>query len=234
MMQDLYARIVQSYKAAPELRMTWLENLAKFNEDVRAVPSHAPVLACLTESCPVRAQHQHPTEAAFARMHMVAMLCVVAAPCVLCPCPDGPCRRHRYEFLQLTHGRTTPRITVVREVLSGMSLQLEDDMNIEHTPVRPARPRGSTALTCLQDLDHVFQSKIFTEKSLTEQLVRTIGLFKDAAMFEHANEVYKLLVPLYESHHGYALLAAAHLDLGAMYRTVEAGVRARSLCGARG
>ena len=77
----------------------------------------------------------------------------------------------------------------------------------------------------VQELEHVFESTVFTEKRLIEQLRAAVRLLKDAGMLETANMVYKLLIPIYEEHRDYEKLAECHKDLMELYQSVHAYVR---------
>jgi len=60
-------------------------------------------------------------------------------------------------------------------------------------------------------------SGVFTEEKLIKYLTTSIGELKAADLFEIANDVYKLVLPIYEKNFDYELLGNAHMELNQIF-----------------
>jgi len=66
----------------------------------------------------------------------------------------------------------------------------------------------------------VCESQLFTEKGMTKVMSDSIEYLKKGELYETANEVYKLLIRLYETNHDYHSLARCHGDLEGIFKSI--------------
>eukprot|EP01121_Diplochlamys_sp_Union-15-3_P013066 TRINITY_DN4009_c0_g1_i1.p1 TRINITY_DN4009_c0_g1~~TRINITY_DN4009_c0_g1_i1.p1 ORF type:complete len:676 (+),score=104.11 TRINITY_DN4009_c0_g1_i1:186-2030(+) len=152
---DIYYRLAESYINVPDLRVTWLDNLAEFHRKQKAY-----------------------AEAAQCTIHIAALITEYLN--IQEPSPGIPTGCNSFQ-------------TVSRSALEEASLV---DVAID---------------------DGSCNSGPFTETGLLEVMDKAIGFLKRAKLYETANEMYKLLIPIYEKNRDYAKLADCHGDLQTIY-----------------
>ncbi len=70
------------------------------------------------------------------------------------------------------------------------------------------------------DEEGIYDRGTFSRDIFIDILIRSVQSLKKAEMFEAAAEVYKLLVPMFESTRDYNKLAEAHGDLKTIYSDI--------------
>ena len=69
-----------------------------------------------------------------------------------------------------------------------------------------------------QEEEGICTSKFFSEHGLTGLMEQAATLFKEANHYEAVNEVYKLVMPIYEARRSHSDLEKLHRKLGECYR----------------
>lgn len=70
----------------------------------------------------------------------------------------------------------------------------------------------------LQEEEGICTSKFFSENGLLGLLEQAATLFKEAHLYEAMNEIYKLVIPIYEARRSYQELEKVHRKLGDCYK----------------
>ena len=81
-------------------------------------------------------------------------------------------------------------------------------------PHPPPPPYTHTHTPCTQEEEGICTSKYFSENGLVELLEKAAEHFKEAQLYEAVNEVYKLVLPIYEA-------KRSHQDVERVYRTLS-------------
>ncbi|XP_053318481.1 dedicator of cytokinesis protein 6 isoform X2 [Spea bombifrons] len=151
MLMDLMYRIAKGYQNSPDLRLTWLQNMAAKHTE--------------------RGNH---AEAAHCFVHGAALVS---------------------EYLSmLEDGRHLPVGCVSFQNISSNVLE---ESAVSDDVVSP-------------DEEGICSGKFFTEAGLVGLLEKAVFSFDKGGLFEAVNEVYKLLIPIYEANRDYKKLAAVH------------------------
>eukprot|EP01094_Clydonella_sp_ATCC50884_P017219 TRINITY_DN2957_c0_g1_i1.p1 TRINITY_DN2957_c0_g1~~TRINITY_DN2957_c0_g1_i1.p1 ORF type:complete len:1831 (-),score=674.61 TRINITY_DN2957_c0_g1_i1:292-5784(-) len=167
MKADLHLRIAAGYTNAPELRITWLENLCKL---LRGLDRTAEAAMCL--------------------VHIAAMMA---------------------EYLHLEgqkHG-------VDPSAPSGCAAFIKVSPNV----VEERAPADF-------NVDNL-QSTVVTRHNLIETLKKGITMLTldSSRLYETANHLYKLLIPMYEADYNYNALKIVHSDLMNVYEHIMESIR---------
>ncbi|KAL6064625.1 Dedicator of cytokinesis protein 9 [Balamuthia mandrillaris] len=200
MMADLYYRISKSYANTPDLRVTWLINLANFHADKA---------------------RKNWAEAGQCTLHIAALIA---------------------EYLHMKNsGSGAPPLEsssgsqILSRGSSGSSLASLADEDLENAYVRkPNLPDGcrsfvgitpnalEEALAEISSVgdEGVCESNLFTEIGLTKIMYEAIDNLKKAELYETANELYKLLIPMHEANRDYKALADCHEDLQHVFKQI--------------
>jgi len=161
MMADLYFSIAKGYINAPDLRVAWLESLAKFN-----------------------GKYKNYAEAAMCFIHISALVA---------------------EYLS----RTEPSPVI----LKGCAAFDKISMNVLE--------EGSIAdLATFGEGLADSKSHVFSEDGLIKMLSEAVENFKQGELFETANEVYKLMIPMFEKKRDYENLSKTHGDLKEIFSRI--------------
>uniref|UniRef100_A0A6B0VH54 Putative ph domain-containing protein n=1 Tax=Ixodes ricinus TaxID=34613 RepID=A0A6B0VH54_IXORI len=168
MLLDLMYRIAKGYQNSPDLRLTWLANMAQKHTERG---NHAEAAHCLIHSAALVAEYLHMLE---------------DRPCLPVGC---------ISFEKVSHN-VLEESAVSDDVLSP-------------------------------DEEGVCTGKYFTENGLVGLLEQAANSFCLAGMYEATNEVYKILIPISESHRDYKKLANIHSKLHEAFTKVvqQAGKR---------
>lgn len=86
------------------------------------------------------------------------------------------------------------------------------------------------AYVCAQEEEGICTSKSFSEQGLVELLEDAAGFFYEAQVYESVNEVYKLIVPIYESQRNHAQLGKVYSKLSDCYKELVSKGQHRFLC----
>ncbi|CAN8004691.1 unnamed protein product, partial [Ixodes hexagonus] len=154
MLLDLMYRIAKGYQNSPDLRLTWLANMAQKHTERG---NHAEAAHCLVHSAALVAEYLHMLE---------------DRPCLPVGC---------ISFEKVSHN-ILEESAVSDDVLSP-------------------------------DEEGICTGKYFTENGLVGLLEQAANSFSLAGMYEATNEVYKILIPISESHRDYKKLANIHSKL---------------------
>ena len=83
-----------------------------------------------------------------------------------------------------------------------------------HTPHTPHISPHTHHTSCTQEEEGICTSKYFSENGLVELLEKAAEHFKEAQLYEAVNEVYKLVLPIYEA-------KRSHQDVERVYRMLS-------------
>ncbi|KAM4052801.1 dedicator of cytokinesis protein 8 isoform 2-T2 [Anomaloglossus baeobatrachus] len=161
MLMDLMYRIAKGYQTSPDLRLTWLQNMAEKHVKVK----------CYTE----------------------AAMCLVHAAALVA------------EYLSLLEDCSYLPV-------GSVSFQNISSNVIEESAV------SDDILT--PDEDGVCSGRYFSETGLVGLLEQAAELFSQAGFFETVNEVYKIVIPVLESHRDFRKLSSTHEKLKKAYDAI--------------
>ncbi|CAH2273031.1 Hypothetical predicted protein [Pelobates cultripes] len=151
MLMDLMYRIAKGYQNSPDLRLTWLQNMAaKHTERV----NHA--------------------EAAHCFVHGAALVA---------------------EYLSMLEDARHLPVGCVN--FQNISSNILEESAVSDDVVSP-------------DEEGICTGKYFTEAGLVGLLEKAAVSFEKGGLFEAVNEVYKLLIPIYEANRDYKKLSSVH------------------------
>eukprot|EP01137_Pigoraptor_chileana_P018685 Opistho-2@78585 len=163
MLVDIMYRLAQGYANSPDLRVTWLENLAQYHKST-----------------------SNWAEAAQCTIHIAALVA---------------------EYLNIIDfKRGLPQGCASFQNISPNVLE-ESAVSED---VMPADGEG------------ICESKLFSEDGLRNLLEQAISELEKAELYEVVNEVYKLLLPIYQKERAYGDLATAHRRLASIFDSIQA------------
>ena len=81
-----------------------------------------------------------------------------------------------------------------------------------------------------QEEEGICTSKSFSEQGLIDLLENAASLFLEAQVYEAVNEVYKLIIPIYESQRNNAQLGKVYSKLSECYKEIVSKGQHRFLC----
>ena len=87
-----------------------------------------------------------------------------------------------------------------------------------------------TCIVCAQEEEGICTSKSFSEQGLVELLEDAAGFFHEAQVYEAVNEVYKLIIPIYENQRNHSQLGKVYAKLSDCYRELVSKGQHRFLC----
>ncbi|XP_005089591.1 dedicator of cytokinesis protein 7 isoform X1 [Aplysia californica] len=154
MLLDLMYRIAKGYQNSPDLRLTWLQNMARDHSQRR---NHAEAAQCL--------------------VHAAGLVA---------------------EYLNMLEDK--PYLPVGCVAFEKITSNVLEESAVSDDVVSP-------------DEEGICTGMYFTENGLVGLLEQAAGFFNMASMFEAVNEVYKLMVPIYEQNRDYKKLALVHQKL---------------------
>jgi hypothetical protein len=76
----------------------------------------------------------------------------------------------------------------------------------------------------LQDDEGICETHTFTESGLLKVMGEAVKYLKQADLYETANELYKLIIPISEKSRNYESLAKNHLDLHEIFSKIISSV----------
>eukprot|EP01027_Heterolobosea_sp_BB2_P014815 GEZU01021252.1.p1 GENE.GEZU01021252.1~~GEZU01021252.1.p1 ORF type:complete len:863 (-),score=281.91 GEZU01021252.1:19-2607(-) len=158
-MADLYHRIANGYKHAPELSVTWFNNMAEFHR-----------------------KNEKYIEAAECIMYVVAIV---------------------FEYMK------------IRNNVLVQNLKREDLYRV--APYLAFEQFDDLRNILEENKDNTFQSANFLDAGFMALLRRAADLFEKAEHYEYAVEVYKLIIPIYESAREYEALQEIHTKLASWF-----------------
>ncbi|XP_069623247.1 dedicator of cytokinesis protein 6 isoform X2 [Ranitomeya imitator] len=151
MLLDLMYRIAKGYQNSPDLRLTWLQNMAAKHTE--------------------RGNH---AEAAHCLVHGAALVS---------------------EYLSMIEDARHLPVGCVS--FQSISSNVLEESAVSDDVVSP-------------DEEGICAGKYFTEAGLVGLLEQACASFSMGSLFEAVNEVYKILIPIYEAHRDYKKLASVH------------------------
>ncbi|XP_073443619.1 dedicator of cytokinesis protein 6 isoform X7 [Dendrobates tinctorius] len=151
MLLDLMYRIAKGYQNSPDLRLTWLQNMAAKHTE--------------------RGNH---AEAAHCLVHGAALVS---------------------EYLSMIEDARHLPVGCVS--FQSISSNVLEESAVSDDVVSP-------------DEEGICAGKYFTEAGLVGLLEQACVSFSMGSLFEAVNEVYKILIPIYEAHRDYKKLASVH------------------------
>ncbi|BFY99508.1 hypothetical protein BsWGS_02548 [Bradybaena similaris] len=161
MLLDLMYRIAKGYQNSPDLRLTWLQNMAR---DHSKRGNHAEAAQCL--------------------VHAAGLVA---------------------EYLNMLEDK--PHLPVGCVAFEKITPNVLEESAVSDDVVSP-------------DEEGICTGMYFTENGLVGLLEQAAGSFNMASMFEAVNEVYKLMVPIYEHNRDYKKLAHVHQKLHEAFTNV--------------
>lgn len=84
--------------------------------------------------------------------------------------------------------------------------------------------------THTQEEEGICTSKSFSEQGLVELLEDAAGFFYEAQVYESVNEVYKLIIPIYENQRNHTQLGKVYAKLSDCYKELVSKGQHRFLC----
>ncbi|XP_056020103.1 dedicator of cytokinesis protein 7-like isoform X2 [Ostrea edulis] len=153
MLLDLMYRIAKGYQNSPDLRLTWLQNMASKHSERN---NHAEAAHCL--------------------VHAAGLIA---------------------EYLYMIEDK--PYLPVGAVDFQKITVNVLEESAVSDDVVSPE--------------EGVCTGKYFTESGLVGILEASAMEFHMAGMYEHVNEVYKVLIPIHESARDYKKLSAIHNKL---------------------
>ncbi|XP_075715136.1 dedicator of cytokinesis protein 6 isoform X4 [Rhinoderma darwinii] len=162
MLLDLMYRIAKGYQNSPDLRLTWLQNMAAKHTE--------------------RGNH---AEAAHCLVHGAALVS---------------------EYLSMIEDARHLPVGCVS--FQSISSNVLEESAVSDDVVSP-------------DEEGICTGKYFTEAGLVGLLEQACASFSMGALFEAVNEVYKILIPIYEAHRDYKKLASVHGKLQEAFNKIN-------------
>ncbi|XP_059178065.1 dedicator of cytokinesis protein 7-like isoform X2 [Physella acuta] len=154
MLLDLMYRIAKGYQNSPDLRLTWLQNMAR---DHSKRGNHAEAAQCL--------------------VHAAGLVA---------------------EYLNMLEDK--PYLPVGCAAFQKITPNVLEESAVSDDVVSP-------------DEEGICTGMYFTENGLVGLLEQAASSFNMGSMFEAVNEVYKLMIPIYEQNRDYKKLAHVHQKL---------------------
>ncbi|OTF77624.1 dedicator of cytokinesis protein 7-like protein, partial [Euroglyphus maynei] len=173
MLLDLMYRVAKGYQNSPELRITWLENMAK---------KHLELL-----------------------QNVEAAQCLVHAAALVSECLHKMSRRSYLPVSCAAFQRVCPNVF-------EESLHCNSDVNID---------RMSYFKDDIDIARKDVQSAKLNESGLIALLEHAAEHFDASGMYEAVNEIYKLLLPIHETHYNYKELSRIHDRLHKVFIRIE-------------
>ncbi|KAG8441371.1 hypothetical protein GDO86_006923 [Hymenochirus boettgeri] len=161
MLMDLMYRIAKGYQNSPDLRLTWLQNMAAKHTE--------------------RGNH---AEAAHCFVHGAALVS---------------------EYLSMLEDARHLPVGCVS--FQNISSNVLEESAVSDDVVSP-------------DEDGICAGKYFTEAGIVGLLEQACGSFTAGGLFEAVNEVYKILIPIYEANRDYKKLASVHGKLQEVFSKI--------------
>ncbi|KAM3925869.1 dedicator of cytokinesis protein 6 isoform 3-T3 [Leptodactylus fuscus] len=162
MLLDLMYRIAKGYQNSPDLRLTWLQNMAAKHTE--------------------RGNH---AEAAHCLVHGAALVS---------------------EYLSMIEDARHLPVGCVS--FQSISSNVLEESAVSDDVVSP-------------DEEGICAGKYFTEAGLVGLLEQACASFTMGSLFEAVNEVYKILIPIYEAHRDYKKLASVHGKLQEAFNKIN-------------
>ncbi|KAG9470121.1 hypothetical protein GDO78_018818 [Eleutherodactylus coqui] len=162
MLLDLMYRIAKGYQNSPDLRLTWLQNMAAKHTE--------------------RGNH---AEAAHCLVHGAALVS---------------------EYLSMIEDARHLPVGCVS--FQSISSNVLEESAVSDDVVSP-------------DEEGICAGKYFTEAGLVGLLEQACASFSMGSLFEAVNEVYKILIPIYEAHRDYKKLASVHGKLQEAFNKIN-------------
>ncbi|XP_068594454.1 dedicator of cytokinesis protein 8 [Brachionichthys hirsutus] len=151
MLMDLMYRIAKGYQTSPDLRLTWLQNMAEKHN----------IRKCYTESA----------------------MCLVHAAALVA------------EYLSMLEDHKY--LPVGSVTFQNISPNVLEESAVSDDILSP-------------DEDGVCSGRYFTESGLVGLLEQAAELFSNGGLYEAVNEVYKIIMPVWEAHRDFRKLASTH------------------------
>ena len=73
-------------------------------------------------------------------------------------------------------------------------------------------------MLCLKEEEGICTGKLFSEQGLIGLMEQAAALFKEAQLYEAMNEVYRIIMPIYEARRAYQSLQKVHHSLSDCYQ----------------
>lgn len=86
-----------------------------------------------------------------------------------------------------------------------------------------------SSLYSFPDDEVFFETHVFTEQGMVKAMSTAVDYFIQAEMYETANEVYKIMIPLYESNRNYEELAKCTANQSQLFSKIISSVK-KLLC----
>ncbi|ESO12296.1 hypothetical protein HELRODRAFT_158781 [Helobdella robusta] len=161
MLLDLMYRIARGYQNSPDLRLTWLDNMASKHKE-----------------------RKNYAEAAQCMVHAAGLVA---------------------EYLNMLEDKSYLPVGCV--ALQHVSRNVLEESAVSEDVVSP-------------DEEGICTGKYFTENGLTVLLEQSATFFEQASMYEGVNNVYKVLIPIYESNREFTKLAKIHAKIHAAFTNI--------------
>lgn len=168
MLIDLMYRIAKGYQNSPDLRMTWLQNMAQQHSERK---NHAEAGMCI--------------------LHSAALVA---------------------EYLSMIE--ETPYLPIGCVGFQHITPNILEESAVSEDVVSPHE-------------DGVCTEKYFSTAGLLGLLEQSAYSFNLAGLYEVTNQVYKLLMPVYEEFHEYKKLVTLHTKLGDCFQKINSQVGKR-------
>lgn len=98
--------------------------------------------------------------------------------------------------------------------------------HVSHSALEEVLESSGDLLGGVTDDEATTELQIFTEDGLVKVMCQAIEYLKQAELYEACNELYKLVLPIFEKNRDYLKLSAAHLDLKEIFDKIILSVRA--------
>ncbi|GAB1302291.1 Dedicator of cytokinesis protein 8 [Apodemus speciosus] len=198
MLMDLMYRIAKSYQASPDLRLTWLQNMAEKHTKKKCFTEAA---MCLVHAAALVAEYLSMLEdRSYLPVGSVSFQ-------VVSLCSSGCPGTHSVDQAGLelrnppASASQSAGIKNVRHHHHGVSTNISSNV-LEESAVSDD--------TLSPDEDGVCSGRYFTESGLVGLLEQAAELFSTGGLYETVNEVYKLVMPILEAHRDFRKLTSTH------------------------
>jgi len=101
--------------------------------------------------------------------------------------------------------------------------------HVSHSALEEVLESSGDLLGGVTDDEATTELQIFTEDGLVKVMCQAIEYLKQAELYEACNELYKLVLPIFEKNRDYVKLSAAHLDLKEIFDKIILSVRTQLL-----
>ncbi|CAG2247018.1 DOCK6_7_8 [Mytilus edulis] len=195
MLLDLMYRIAKGYQNSPDLRLTWLQNMASKHSERS---NHAEAAHCCCHAAALIAEYLNMIEdkpylpvgcVDYQKITLNVLEESAVSDDVVSPDEEGICTGKYF----------------TESGLVGLMEQAASSF---------------TMVSCLPDEEGICTGKYFTESGLVGLMEQAASSFTMAGMYEAVNLVYKILIPIHEAHNECKKLAQIHQKLHDAFQNV--------------